>query len=74
MDRQPGLTAAFAALSLGFLILMNQAARRQARDLHAIEQGHESLRDAQQIADIGSLSYHVASGRWSSSAMFDRLA
>jgi diguanylate cyclase (GGDEF)-like protein len=69
-----GLCAAFALLSLGFMILMNKAARRQARDLHAIEQSHESLRDAQQIADIGSLTFSFTSGSWSSSGVFDQLA
>ncbi|HEY0064692.1 MAG TPA: EAL domain-containing protein [Telluria sp.] len=69
-----GLTGAFIALSLGFLIVARQAARRRARDRHAIEQSHESLRDAQQIADIGSMRYAFASGRWTSSAMFDQLA
>ncbi|SHG62599.1 EAL domain-containing protein [Massilia sp. CF038] len=47
-----GLTAAFIMLSLGFLAVAGQAARRRARDLQAIEEGHASLRDARQIADL----------------------
>jgi|GEM_PF-5423256 len=69
-----GLALAFALLSLGFLLLFDKAARRQAGHLHAIAQSHESLRDAQQIAAVGSLRYHFASASWSSSAMFDELA
>lgn len=39
----------------------------------AIGQGRASLRDAQDIADIGSLRYDFASRTWTSSAILDRI-
>jgi len=67
------LTIAFAALALGFLMLLGRAWRRQERDRAAIRQGRASLRDAQDIADIGSLRYDFARKTWTSSAILDRV-
>ncbi|MES2320265.1 MAG: EAL domain-containing protein [Pseudomonadota bacterium] len=68
-----GLTLAFALLAFSFLLLMGRAWRRQARDLDAIEQSQLSLREAQEIADIGSLTYSFHNGSWKSSDIFDAI-
>ncbi len=68
------LAAASALLALGYLMLLGRMWQRQARDLLAIEQSHVSLREVHQIADIGTVSYALHSGRWTSSDLFDGIA
>ena len=69
-----GLASACSLLALGLLLMVNRAWQRQRRDLQLIEQGHLSLHEAHEIADIGSISVELDTGRWSSSDIFDLIA
>ncbi len=67
------LVAAFALLSLMFFKLMSRSWQRQVQDIAALHESQLSLREAQEIAAIGSLSYNLRSGSWTSSDLLDQI-
>ncbi|RFP13901.1 EAL domain-containing protein [Duganella sp. BJB475] len=69
-----GLGAAFLLLALTLLVLIGRAWWRQQRDVAAVLDSQQSMREAQQIAEIGTLCYDSALGSWRSSDIFDRIA
>jgi PAS domain S-box-containing protein len=58
------LTTVFVLVSLVFSWLLDRAGRRQESDLAA-------LHDAQELAQLGSYSYDLRTGRWTSSDILD---
>lgn len=65
------LVAAFIAAALLFSRQISLSWRRHERDMAALEASRETLREAQEIANLGSYAYEFAADRWTSSPILD---
>jgi len=65
------LVAAFIAAALAFARQISLSWRRHERDMAALEANREDLRQAQEIANLGSYSYDLVADLWTSSAILD---
>ena len=65
------LVAAFIGAALVFARQIGLSWRRQQRDMAALEASREDLRQAQEIANLGSYTYDLVADQWTSSAILD---
>ena len=73
-------SGAIAGLAIAFILAMlistrniKRAWQRQEQDLALLQTSQKSLRDAQEIAQLGSYSYDVRSGHWENSETLKRI-
>lgn len=66
-----GLVTAFVLALLTFSWLIHRAWLRQERDIALLSASQESLREAQQIANLGHYVYDLVTDRWTSSEILD---